>query len=503
MIGRKSITATRQFWSVSLPQYQGAGGVYVTKYRIVKPGREGSVFDDFLLALPEKDQLAKFSKEVPLFVRYLKAVTDKENRPEEFRAFLDRAKNGLEVEADIFITTEELLAVMWKNGYTDQERLAVQATFPSDYKFHYPELAAMFDLSEEDTYKYCYRTRTEKSHIGELDASKVTRKGVIRDHWLIFGIGAYILKTYPLFNYYFITKFFGTSLWFFTNWTLMNKFIYKSLARNEYMAQQKTASEVMEGESKIMEAMQRFGHDSNCVEYLKAFKSETQDKLTSYRQAILEQHKVEVTTRATKQLQSIAQYELQITSQLQEMVVRETANAFKSKADDPATQKAFLDSAISALAGGKMENDPVTNEFLSAMNSLEGVDLMTATANPNGTIVERIAAAQQGREKEFRASFMVTSTEANEVRELAQKYGSGGDYDFSQFSEADATRTEQLYKSINQKVGFYVPTDTVAPLEVVGDDDAKKYIEGVNEEIASANERLRRERYTSFFNAFV
>jgi len=474
----------------------------VTKYRIVMPGREGSVFDDFLLALPEKDELAKFSKEMPLFIRYLKAVTDQEKRPEDFKAFLERAKNGLEVESDIYISTEELLAVMWKNGYTDQERIAVQATFPSDYKFHYPELAAMFDLTEEDTYKYCYRARVEKSHIGELDASKTNRNGMIRNHWLIFGISAYILKTYPLFNYYFICKFFGTSLWAFTNWTLFNRFIYKSLARNEYMMQQKTASEVMGGETKIMEAMQRFGHDSNCVNYLKAFKSETQEKLTSYRQAILEQHKADVTARASKQLQTIAQYELQITSQLQEMVVRETANAFKSKADDPATQKAFLDSSIIALAGGKMENDPVTNEFLSAMNQLEGVDLMNTPANPNGTIVERVAASQQAREKEFQASFMVTSAEANAVRELAQKCVSGGECDPSKLSVDDAARMENLYKSINQKVGFYVPTETLEPMEVTGDENAKKYVESVNQEIALANERLRRERYSAFFRAF-
>jgi len=474
----------------------------VTKYRIVMPGREGSVFDDFLLALPEKDELAKFSKEMPLFIRYLKAVTDQEKRPEDFKAFLERAKNGLEVESDIYISTEELLAVMWKNGYTDQERIAVQATFPSDYKFHYPELAAMFDLTEEDTYKYCYRARVEKSHIGELDASKTNRNGMIRNHWLIFGISAYILKTYPLFNYYFICKFFGTSLWAFTNWTLFNRFIYKSLARNEYMMQQKTASEVMGGETKIMEAMQRFGHDSNCVNYLKAFKSETQEKLTSYRQAILEQHKADVTARASKQLQTIAQYELQITSQLQEMVVRETANAFKSKADDPAMQKAFLDSSIIALAGGKMENDPVTNEFLSAMNQLEGVDLMNTPANPKGTIVERVAASQQAREKEFQASFMVTSAEANAVRELAQKCVSGGECDPSKLSVDDAARMENLYKSINQKVGFYVPTETLEPMEVTGDENAKKYVESVNQEIALANERLRRERYSAFFRAF-
>jgi len=91
-------------------------------------------------------------------------------------------------------------ALMWKNGYSEQERNAVQFTFPSDYKFHYPELSVLFNLEEEDTYKFCMRTRIEKSHIGELDWEKVKRKGFIRDHWLIFGVGIVIFKYFPFFQ---------------------------------------------------------------------------------------------------------------------------------------------------------------------------------------------------------------------------------------------------------------------------------------------------------------
>ena len=79
------------------------------------------------------------------------------------------------MESDAYVTAEELLAIMWKNGYSDQERNALQYTFPMDYKFHYPELAVFFDLSEEDCYKFCLRTRMEKSHIGELDVEKVRK----------------------------------------------------------------------------------------------------------------------------------------------------------------------------------------------------------------------------------------------------------------------------------------------------------------------------------------
>merc|ERR1712110_644923 len=171
--------------------------------------------------------------------RYLKVVTDQEGRSDAFKAFFERSKSGLVVESDVFITTEELLALMWKNGYSDQERNAIQFTFPADYKFHYPELAVLFDIPEEDTYKFCMRSRMENSHIGELDFDKVKRKGFIRDHWLIFGTGIFIFKYFPFFNYYWGIKVFGTSMWCYTFWSLLNRMAAKTFRRNEYMAAQK------------------------------------------------------------------------------------------------------------------------------------------------------------------------------------------------------------------------------------------------------------------------
>jgi len=502
MIGRTSL-ATRQFWSISLPKpLAGQGGAFVTKYRIVKPGREGTVWDDFLLSLPEKDQLAKSSKDVPLFIRYLRVLTDKEERPDDLKAFLLRAKDGLQVESDVYISTEELLAVMWKNGYTEQERNAIQLTFPTDYQFHYPELAVMFNLTEEDCYKFCMRTRMEKSHIGELDADKVKRKGLVRDHWLVFGFGAYVFSAFPFYNYYFILKGFGTGLWFVTGWMLASRFFLRTAARNEFMAQQKTAQEVMDGESKIMDAMKRFSKDSGCVDNLASFKEDIQQKLTSYRKAIVEKHRLEIAQRAQKQLQNIAIFENQMSHQLQEMVVKETAAAFRSNAQDAKTQEDFMNCALTALAGNPLENDPITQQFNEAMLQLQHIDLMTAPSSRDGSIVERVAYAMQGREKEFRSSFMVTAQEAQEVRSLAQKAQSGSGYDFTQLSETDSARLDKLFAQINTKVGFYVPQETLKPLEVRGD-ETDSYISTVNDEINSTNARARHERLSSFALAFA
>jgi len=131
---------------INLPVMGGVGGAHVTKYHIVRPGKENVEYDDFLIALPERDHLASMTKETPLFVRYLKVLTEKEGRQEDFDAFYERAKNGLTVESDVFISTDELTALMWKNGYSEEERTAIQSTFPSDYKFHYPEVSVLFSL---------------------------------------------------------------------------------------------------------------------------------------------------------------------------------------------------------------------------------------------------------------------------------------------------------------------------------------------------------------------
>merc|ERR1719199_140137 len=333
--------------------------------------KDGVTYDDFLISLPERDHLASMSKEVPLFIRYLKAVTEKEGRGDDFNTFFDRAKNGLTVESDAYITSEELLAIMWKNGYSEQERNAIQFTFPSDYKFHYPELSALFNIAEEDTYKFCMRSRMEDSHIGELDFDKVKRKGFIRDHWLIFGTGLLIFKYFPFYNYYFGMKVFGTGLWCTTFWMLLSRGVAKTVRRNEYMAAQKTAQDVMDGEDNIVKAMQRFANDAKCVEYLSDFKSETEGKMGEYKKALVLKMQEDLNLAAMKQLQSVAGFEASMGSALQDLIVSEAAASFKDKfPSDTAMQAAAFESAVGSLAAGDAGKDPVAAHFEDAFASL-------------------------------------------------------------------------------------------------------------------------------------
>jgi len=499
------VPGVRSFWNVSLPVLGGPGGAHTTKYHIVKDGKDGVEWDDFLIALPEREHLATFSKDVPLFLRYLKVATEKDGREEAFTAFVERAKAGLVVESSVFITTEELLAVMWKNGFAEAERNDIQSTFPADYKFHYPELAVLFDLTEEDTYKFCMRSRIESSHIGALDHDQVKRKGFIRDHWLTFGVGVVIFKYFPFFNYYWGIKVFGTSMWCYTMWTGLNRFIAKACRRNEYMAAQKTAQDVMQGEDAIVSSMRRFANDAKCVEYLDTFKEDTETKIASYRQAIAAQMKAEMSERALKQLQAIATFEASMGGAMQELVVREAAASFKDAfPGDAKMQKAAFDAAVKSLSGKELKanEDPVAAHFNTAFGSLQGVDLSAVKGDANGSLAERVAFAQQAKDLEFQQTFMVTGAEAAEVKKLAGAAKVGDGYDFGKLAPEAADRLDALYTSINAKVGFAMPDLAMKPIVHTQDSGANAYIEKVNARLAAAATQLKAARLQAFVSAF-
>ena len=493
-------------WGISIPQLGNSGAVAVTKYRITRPYRDDTTWDDFLIALPEKDQLAKFSKDVPLFIRYLKLVTDVDGRNEQFKEFFRRCKDGLTVESDVFITTDELLSVMWKNGYSEQERNAIQFTFPSDYKFHYPELSVLFDVAEEDAYKFCMRARMDKSHIGELDAEKTKRGGLLRDHWLLYAGGWYIFKNYPFFSYVFFLKTWGFTTWFISCWYLFGRMATKIWRRNEQMQLQKTADEVMAGEDGIVANMRKFANDSNAVEYLKQFKPEAQSSLAEFRSAMVESQKSAVTERINAQLEAIARMEQASAGNMQELLVSETTNSFKEAfAASPKMQEAAFEAALASIKGGAEKSaDPVLKHFTDSIKAVETADWSKVRPSKSGSIVERIAMVRKNAEQEFRKMFYVSKAEASEVREFAKKAQTGGKLDFSKLDAAEAKRLDDLFTSINNRVGFVVPSETsILSLGVEGSyHGAQEFVESTKGQIDQVAAKIRHERLAAFVKGF-
>merc|ERR1719378_1388718 len=144
-------------------------------------------------------------------------------------------------------------------------------------------------------------------------------------------------------------------MWCWTMWALLNRLIAKACRRNEYMAAQKTAQDVMDGEDAIVTSMRRFANDAKCVEYLGSFKDDTESKIATYRSAIAAKMKEDLTERALKQLQAIAAFEAGMGAAMQELVVREAAASFKDKfpTDTGMQDKAFA-SAVKSLSGAQV-----------------------------------------------------------------------------------------------------------------------------------------------------
>ena len=483
-------------WGISLPQLSAPGGVAVTKYRITRPYKEDTTWDDFLLALPEREQLATFTKETPLFVRYLKLVTDKEGRHEAFRSFYSRCKDGLTVESDVFLTAEELLALMWKNGYSEQERNSLQFTFPSDYRFHYPELSALFDISEEDAYKFCMRARMDKSHIGELSWDKMKPRAFLRDHWLLYAGGWFVFKNYPFFNYAFFLKTWGFSVWFVSSWLLFSRAANKIWKRNEFLAQQKTAEAVMEGEDAIVKSMRRFAHDGKAIDFLKSFKPDLESELAQFRQAFANQQMHAVSERILQQLEAVSRAEAGMGAALQETIVKESVDAFKSGfSKDQELFKKTLSYAIDALAGKKGE-DPVLKFFTNSIQQAE----QGAKAKPdiNGSVAERLAFATLEAENNFKKNFTVSSQEAKEVCEIAQIAKSGQTWDFSKLDAKASAKLEQLYNTINDRVGFVLPHEN-SLTELSGNTEFETTLKM---QLEDTKRQVKHQRLSAFVGAF-
>ena len=91
------------------------GDVHVTIYQLVKPTKDIVEYDVVLIALSETHCLTSFTNGIPLFIRFLKVVTDQEDREDDFIAFFERMQNNLTMESEVFVSTEELLTLIWNN----------------------------------------------------------------------------------------------------------------------------------------------------------------------------------------------------------------------------------------------------------------------------------------------------------------------------------------------------------------------------------------------------
>merc|ERR1712187_455121 len=224
----------------------------------------------------------------------------------------------------------------------------------------------------------------------------------------------------------------------------------------------------------------------------------------SYKSAMVESMKSELTERALKQLQAVSAFEAGMGSAMQELVVREAAASFKeSYPNSTAMQGKAFTAALKSLSGGTLTtaDDPVASHFEDAFKSLGGVDLMTTKGDPKGSLAERFAYAHQAKELEFQQSFMVTPDEVAEVKSIVSKAPGG---DISKLPIDALDKLNALYVKINQKVGFALPEGLgTKPISATSDSAANGYVEAVNAQLEAAAKTLQQARLAAFAKSFA
>merc|ERR1712216_502653 len=118
--------------------------------------------------------------------------------------------------------------------------------------------------------------------------------------------------------------------------------------------------------------------------------------------------------------------------------------------------KAFA-SAVKSLDGAQLGKgeDPVAAHFDTAFGSLQGVDLITAKGKASGTLAESLE------------------------------------------------RLNALYTSINNKVGYSLPSTLGMKSVDVADADGKTYAEALNGQLSAAAEKLQNARLAAFAKSFA
>ncbi|BAM39474.1 conserved hypothetical protein [Theileria orientalis strain Shintoku] len=422
-----------------------------TKYRITKPWTSDSVYDDIFLSEPSKDDFYPFTKEMPVFLKFLNLLTTAQNRKEVFVNFVRRCENGLVVEKDVYITKEELLDCMWANGYSESELNAFRFAFPNDYKFHYPELAVLFELEEEDCYKYCLKERASNpEQLVELKLKKPSN--LVSSYGLVFLGCWFALSNAVLGNAWFFAKTLPFGAVFYLLASYFQKWLKEYFWKEENALIEKLRQEKDYCEEAIYAQLRNYLEDSKCAEYVEGFKSEVTKKMEEYKRALLLKMKSEATNLMKERLNSMALQESAISSSLEKTMVTELVKLFLEtfKTSSEMKTEALLSSVNELKGEYSKKDDPLFNFFNTSLEQFQ-------SNKSNNSFVKRCNDVFKQKEQEFLNTYTVTTDEYKEVSKLAKLCKSNKGFNVNKLKEEDRSKLEQLYLSLSQKMGYYVP----------------------------------------------
>ncbi|EKX74140.1 conserved hypothetical protein [Theileria equi strain WA] len=422
-----------------------------TKYRITKPWTADSTYDDIFLAEPSKEDFYPISKEMPVFLKFLNLLTTAQNRKEAFIDFVKRCENGLVVEKDVYITKDELIQCMWTNGYSESEINAFRFAFPNDYKFHYPELSVLFEIDEEDCYKYCIKERASNpEELVELKLKKPTN--LVSSYGLVF-VGCWFgLSNAVLGNAWFFAKTLPFGAVFYMLAAYFQKWVKEYMWKEENALIEKVKQEKDYCETAIYNQLKKYLEDSKCNEYVENFKSEVIKRMDEYRRALLLKMKVDATKMMNDKLSSIALQENAIANSLERNIVTEMVKLFTQvfATSDKMKDDAVL-SAIDEIKGDyHKEKDPLYKFFFDSLGEFQ-------KKKSTNAIVKRCNDVFDKKEKEFLDMYTIRPNEYDEVSSLAKLCKSESGFDLEKLDSQQFDRLNTLFDSFNERMGYFVP----------------------------------------------
>ncbi|CAG9476937.1 vacuolar membrane protein-related, putative [Plasmodium vivax] len=460
-----------------------------TKYRISLPLISNVQYDDMYLSRPSRDDLYAFTKKVPIFLRYLKLITSMENRNDDFLQFAKRCESGLTTEKDVYLTKEELLDVMFLNGYSKKEINALDLAFTNKYKFHYPEIAALFKLEEEEVYKYCLKKRSENPE--ELIHLKCLKpQNLLSSYGLIFVFLYFGLNNVVLSNAWFLSK----TIPFFSVFYMLGSHFYRDIwsflnKGKKLMAEQNEQNQLA-AEEILYKQLKLYSKDTECSANLANFKTYSGQLISMYRRAYIQEERKKIHHQLEKKLNEMHNAEVKYKQSLQQIVVNEMVNMMYQKVQsDPQFYSSILNDSINNIRGITQE-DTLIKHVKKELSFVKQLDKQ----NP---LVKNVLAQYELKKGGYVNQFVVHKEEANKVRAIISKCG----LDLNKLNQEERNQLLQLYVAINNRFGFYTNEEEL-PLVVPRDEHSGRAADSLNRAVAEANRQARERHLQAFMRAF-
>ncbi|EEA08191.1 uncharacterized protein CMU_011400 [Cryptosporidium muris RN66] len=400
--------------------------------------------------------LVKCTKNIKTTLTLLQRIAKLENRQEDLESFTrNRCIDGesICVERDVYITKSELLELLWKNGYSEEEIQVFKTNYSDDYKFHYPELAILFNDHEEIFFKFCLYYRIKKKKLnGEAPLVATLRKSPKLLNWILgfgftFSFLWSALQNGIMSNYFFFSK----TLPFFSVIYLTGLYLQHNYLIPKYRNKKKELKEKIDDiinweKNALFDQIQVYSKDFECLEVLENLKPIIIESLIQYRKSMLIKAHNKLTMKYLRHLNLLADLEKsRYQEKLEQINQNLLAKIFQNlnpnfcKDNENSLIDECTDYAINILEASQDPN------FKLQYKQHPIIKLASTLV---GSVIKDVENLQV---KNSKSVTMVTLDQVKQVKNIIKDANSPDD-----LVNCDLDKLEELYQTISECTGCYL-----------------------------------------------